>query len=75
MPTALSLLGVPIPAEVQGANLMPLARGEHLGLVAHSESWYPRYHYGWSELRSIQDWPLQDDSRAATGVVRPGDRS
>jgi len=55
MPTALSLLGVPIPAEVQGTNLMPLARGEHLGLVAHSESWYPRYHYGWSELRSIQD--------------------
>ena len=34
---------------------MPLARGEHLDLVAHSESWYPRYHYGWSELRSIQD--------------------
>jgi tetratricopeptide (TPR) repeat protein len=34
---------------------MPLARGQHLGLVAHSESWYPRYHYGWSELRSIQD--------------------
>jgi choline-sulfatase len=54
-PTALSLLGIPIPAEVQGANLMPLARGQHLGLVAHSESWYPRYHYGWSELRAIQD--------------------
>lgn len=55
MPTALALLGVPVPKEVQGANLMPLARGEHLGLVAHSESWYPRYHYGWSELRAIQD--------------------
>jgi tetratricopeptide (TPR) repeat protein len=34
---------------------MPLARGGHLGLVAHSESWYPRYHYGWSELRAVQD--------------------
>jgi arylsulfatase A-like enzyme/Tfp pilus assembly protein PilF len=55
MPTALALLGVPVPAQVQGTNLMPLARGEHLGLVAHAESWYPRYHYGWSELRSIQD--------------------
>ena len=55
MPTALSLLGIPIPKAVQGANLLPLARGEHLGLVAHSESWYPRYHYGWSELRAIQD--------------------
>jgi arylsulfatase A-like enzyme/Tfp pilus assembly protein PilF len=55
MPTALTLLGVPVPKEAQGANLMPLARGQHLGLVAHSESWYPRYHYGWSELRAIQD--------------------
>jgi len=55
MPTALSLLGIPVPKQVQGTNLMPLARGQHLDLVAHSESWYPRYHYGWSELRSIQD--------------------
>jgi arylsulfatase A-like enzyme/Flp pilus assembly protein TadD len=55
MPTALSLLGVAVPKQVQGANLMPVARGQHLGLVAHSESWYPRYHYGWSELRAIQD--------------------
>jgi arylsulfatase A-like enzyme/Tfp pilus assembly protein PilF len=55
VPTALSLLGVAVPKVVQGADLMPLARGQHLGLVAHSESWYPRYHYGWSELRSIQD--------------------
>ena len=55
MPTALALLGVPVPKQVQGTNLMPLAHGQHLGLVAHSESWYPRYHYGWSELRSIQD--------------------
>jgi arylsulfatase A-like enzyme/predicted Zn-dependent protease len=54
-PTALSLLGVPVPKPVQGADLMPLARGQHLGLIAHSESWYPRYHYGWSELRAIQD--------------------
>src|SRR5262245_18623510 len=55
MPTALALVGIKVPDQVQGTNLMPLARGEHLGLVAHSESWYPRYHYGWSELRSIQD--------------------
>jgi arylsulfatase A-like enzyme/Tfp pilus assembly protein PilF len=54
-PTALSLLGIPVPKQMQGANLMPVARGQHLGLVAHAESWYPRYHYGWSELRSIQD--------------------
>jgi arylsulfatase A-like enzyme/Flp pilus assembly protein TadD len=55
MPTILELLRVPIPSVVQGVSLMPLARGDRLGLIAHSESWYPRYHYGWSELRSIQD--------------------
>ena len=55
MPTALALLGVPAPGTVQGVSLLPLARGERLGLVAHSESWYPRYHYGWSELSSVQD--------------------
>ena len=55
MPTALSLLGLPIPKPVQGVSLMPLARDQRLDLIAHSESWYPRYHYGWSELQSVQD--------------------
>ena len=55
MPTALELLAVAAPKTVQGASLMPLARGQSLDLIAHSESWYPRYHYGWSELRSVQD--------------------
>jgi choline-sulfatase len=55
MPTVLALLGLRGPGVVQGVSLLPLARGERLSLVAHSESWYPRYHYGWSELQSIQD--------------------
>ena len=55
MPTALELLGVASPAAVQGASLLPLARGQRLDLQAYSESWYPRYHYGWSELVSVQD--------------------
>jgi arylsulfatase A-like enzyme/Tfp pilus assembly protein PilF len=55
MPTALRLLGIEPPKAVQGVSLLPLARGEKLDLVAHSESWYPRYHYGWSELRAVQD--------------------
>ena len=55
MPTVLELLKVAVPRPVQGTSLLPLARGEALDLVAQSESWYPRYHYGWSELVSVQD--------------------
>jgi arylsulfatase A-like enzyme/Flp pilus assembly protein TadD len=55
MPTLLELLGVPSPAAVQGTSLLPLVQGKRLDLIAHSESFYPRYHYGWGELRSVQD--------------------
>ncbi len=55
MPTLLELLGVPSAPAVQGTSLLPLARGERLNLTALSESWFPRFHYGWSELQAIQD--------------------
>ena len=55
MPTVLDLLRVPAPAGVQGASLLPLARGEPRDHPALVESWYPRFHYGWSELRSLRD--------------------
>jgi len=44
-----------VPPAVQGQSLMPAARGERLDLLALSESWYPRYHYGWSELTAVRD--------------------
>ena len=40
---------------MQGVSVRPLAEGRRLDLVARSETWYPRYHYGWSQLESIQD--------------------
>jgi len=55
MPTILQLLGMQIPATVQGRSLSPLVHGERVDLVAMSETWYPRHHYGWSELTSIRD--------------------
>ncbi|HEV2984094.1 MAG TPA: sulfatase-like hydrolase/transferase [Vicinamibacterales bacterium] len=55
MPTLLEVLGVDVPKAVQGRSLLPLARGERLDLVALSETWYPRHHYGWSELTAIRD--------------------
>jgi choline-sulfatase len=53
MPTALEALGAPVPAAVQGTSLLAAAgRG---GLVALSESFFPRFHYGWSELTAVTD--------------------
>jgi tetratricopeptide (TPR) repeat protein len=60
MPTVLDLLGIPPPAGVDGESLLPVVRGKASATAARvlpalSESWYPRFHYGWSELTSIRD--------------------
>ena len=57
MPTVLDLVGVPVPGDVQGASLVPLADGSEsdLGLWAYSESLYPRNHYGWSPLHALRN--------------------
>ena len=55
MPTILNLVGAEVPAAVQGTSLLPMGRGEPLDLLALSETWYPRYHYGWSELTAVRD--------------------
>lgn len=56
MPTLLDLLGIAVPKEVQGRSLAPLLAGSRAGddRMAYSESYYPRYHYGWSELKSLR---------------------
>ena len=55
MPTILAMVGVAAPADVQGVSLVPLSEGKPLDLLALSETWYPRYHYGWSELTAVRD--------------------
>lgn len=57
MPTVLEMTGTPVPARVQGTSLVPSffrpgAAGDRL---AYAETFYPRYHFGWSDLRSVQD--------------------
>ncbi|MEW5981994.1 MAG: sulfatase-like hydrolase/transferase [Acidobacteriota bacterium] len=56
MPTVLDLLGVPTPAEVTGASLLPLMTGAagELNLDAYSEAMYPLHHYGWSDIRALR---------------------
>jgi arylsulfatase A-like enzyme/Tfp pilus assembly protein PilF len=55
MPTILELAGISSPNGMQGVSLVPAGRGERLDLLAFSETWYPRYHYGWSELTAVRD--------------------
>jgi choline-sulfatase len=57
-PTLTALAGVPASRDVtdDGENLVPLLTGGTRGDVPVSvaESWYPRLHFGWSELRSVR---------------------
>ncbi|MCX6571286.1 MAG: sulfatase-like hydrolase/transferase [Candidatus Aminicenantes bacterium] len=57
MPTVCEMAGIPVPAEVQGRSLVPsfFSPGAATDRLAYSETFYPRYHYGWSDLRSVQD--------------------
>jgi len=56
MPTILQILGLPVPDEVQGKSFIPLITSESQSQerFAYSETYYPRYHYGWSELKSLR---------------------
>src|SRR5260221_2662494 len=55
LPTALELLGVNTPEHLDGASVVPLMTGakQELGLAAYSEAIYPRFHFGWSDLRAL----------------------
>jgi arylsulfatase A-like enzyme/predicted Zn-dependent protease len=56
MPTVLEMAEIPIPSQVQGESLVPnFFKPERLHSYAYAETFYPRFHYGWSELKSIQN--------------------
>ncbi len=58
VPTILHMLGIPIPEEIQGQSLIPfiMGKGSHSkDLYAYSETYYPRYRFGWSELKSLRN--------------------
>ena len=84
MPTILEMDEEAIPAQIQGQSLLPLfLDGKENGeRFAYAETYYPRLHYGWSDLKSIQEgrykliiapelelYDLVDDPREQTNLV------
>jgi choline-sulfatase len=55
LPTALELLGIASSEHLEGTSVVPLMTGskKELGLAAYSEAVYPRFHFGWSDLRAL----------------------
>jgi len=56
LPTVLQLTGGGVPGFVQGKSLLPLMLGreENLHNGLYAESYLPRIHFNWSELRSVR---------------------
>ena len=54
-PTILEALDVPIPSSYQGQSLLGLIFGDRQRNKdsAYTETYYPRLHFGWSELRAL----------------------
>jgi arylsulfatase A-like enzyme/Tfp pilus assembly protein PilF len=55
-PTICSLMQVNASQKIEGVSLAPFLLGKSLPepLSAYSESYYPKFHYGWSELKSVR---------------------
>jgi len=59
-PTILEMLNIPVPESIQGKSLLSLMLGKEKNWpdTAFSETYYPRLHFGWSELSAWyhQNW-------------------
>lgn len=61
LPTVMDAIGLRRPGEVQGQSLWPLLGGEGTfrERPVYAETQYPRLHFGWSALSSLQERHLQ----------------
>ena len=57
LPTVCEMTGLPVPSDAHGRSLLPSFGGSGSGddVLAYSETYYPRFHYGWSELKAVQN--------------------
>ncbi|MFQ6037492.1 MAG: sulfatase/phosphatase domain-containing protein, partial [Candidatus Aminicenantales bacterium] len=57
LPTGCEMAGLSLPPQTQGSSLVPLffGKGKPTKRFAYSETYYPRFHFGWSELKGVQD--------------------
>jgi choline-sulfatase len=57
MPTVLDLAGLPPEPGIDGRSLARAVvdPAADLGGAAYSETYFPRYHFGWQHLRSLRD--------------------
>ncbi len=62
MPTVLEMAGLSLPPSIQGKSLLSYFQNPNKSKrnFVYSETFYPRLHFGWSELRCLQDgrWKL-----------------
>ena len=56
-PTMLDLAGLAPQPGIDGRSLLRalIDPGADLGRLAYSETYYPRYHFGWQHLRAVRD--------------------
>jgi arylsulfatase A-like enzyme len=61
MPTVLDLVGLAPQPGIDGHSLVRALfdPGADLAHVAYSETYYPRYHFGWQHLSGLRDGKLQ----------------
>ena len=84
MPTVLEMDGDLIPQQVQGKSLVPLFFNpkKNIENLAYAETFYPRFHYGWSDLKSVQNgryklilapepelYDLENDAKEANNIA------
>ena len=85
LPTVLELLGLEIPAELDGHSLLDESTATRMPIYA--ETAFPRLHFGWSELYSVIDYPahfiagpdpelydLADDPQERNNLIRTDSR-